>query len=88
MQERCNEVAAIMLELYVGSKRNAGRVVFIHTAALRGSLRVKLKQRESAGMDTETANLDMSVQTSLGALVGNYTYWWRLLWNKSSAVED
>lgn len=55
MQERRNEVAAITLQLYVGGRRNAGQIVFIHTAALRGSLGAELKQQGPAATETETA---------------------------------
>lgn len=74
MQERCNEVAAIRLQLYVGGRRNAGQIVFIHAAALRGSLGAELKQQGDrcyGDGDGNYTNLDASVQASTSALEGD-----------------
>lgn len=73
MQERRNEVAAIRLQLYVGGRRNAGQIVFIHAAALRGSLGAELKQQGDrcyGDGDGNYTNLDVSVQASTSALEG------------------
>lgn len=89
MQERRNKVAAITLQLYVGGRRNAGQFVFIHAAALRGSLGAELKQQGPAAMETETAitpiwTCPFRRPQALYGGVGDYTYWWQHSGKKSS----
>lgn len=79
MQERCNEAAAITLEVYVGRKRNAGQIVFIGTLLLRED--TWGLNGSSGGVcwyrhrDGNYANLDVSVEASTSAPMGNDTYW-------------
>lgn len=83
MQERRNKVAAITLQLYVGGRRNAGQIVFMHAAALRGSLGAELKQQGPAATETETAitpiwTCPFRHPQALSRGGGDdYTYWWQ-----------